>query len=163
MCRFCLKKRYKRRERFCRYIGGDWTFTYLLGRKKKIFMKLTLIWQSEKLDKMNGVLSVFSFSVEWAAFDALRDCTSSKLQLLHWVPEQRVWNKKLSLAFVLPWRPCRQASPQKHACGTRLFANRPMIRNWTKNSLNIFTFLNRFFSILNSIKKGTGQHTYLVL
>ena len=37
----------------------------------------------EKLDKMNGVLSVLSFSVEWAAFNALRDCISSKLQLLH--------------------------------------------------------------------------------
>ena len=52
-------------------------------------MKLALIRQSEKLDKMNGVLSDFSFSVEWAAFDALKDCTSSKLQLLHCVPEQR--------------------------------------------------------------------------
>ena len=46
-------------------------------------MKLKLIWHSEKLDKMNGVLSVFGFSVGWAAFDALRDCASSKLQLLH--------------------------------------------------------------------------------
>jgi len=105
---------------------------------------------------MNGVLSVFSFSVEWAAFDALRVCTSSKLQLLHWVPEQRLWNRKLRLAFALPWRPCRQASPQKHAWGNRLFAKKPMMRNWTKNNLNIFTFLNRFFSILYSIKKATG-------
>jgi len=46
-------------------------------------MKLMLDWYSEKLDKMNGVLSVFSCSVEWAAFDALRVCASSKLQLLH--------------------------------------------------------------------------------
>jgi hypothetical protein len=83
MWRFCLKKRYKRRERFCRYVAGDRIFTYLLGRKKIIFMKLKLIWHSEKLDKMNGVLSVFGFSVGWAAFDALRHCASSKLQLLH--------------------------------------------------------------------------------
>jgi len=155
MLRFCSNKRYKRRERFCRYVGEDWTFMYLLGRKKKIFMKLTLIWHSEKLDKMNGVLSVFSFSVEWAAFDALRDCTSSKLQLLHWVPEQRVWNRKLNLAFVLSWRPCRQASPQKHACGTRLVANRPIMRNWIQNNLNIITFFSRFLFILYSIKKAT--------
>ena len=105
---------------------------------------------------MVGVLNVFSFSVEWAAFDALRVCTSSKLQLWHWVPEHRTWNRKFGLAFTVPWRPCRQASPQKHACGNRLFANRPMMRNWTKNNLNIFTFLNRFFSILYSIKKATG-------
>jgi hypothetical protein len=116
-----------------------------------------LIWHSEKFDKINGILSVFSFSVELAAFDALRDCTSSKLQLLHWVPEQRVWNKKLGLAFVLPWRPCRQASPQKHACGTRLVANRPIMRNWTNNILNIFTFLNGFFSKLYSIKKPNWE------
>ena len=105
---------------------------------------------------MNGVSSVFSCSVEWAAFDALRVFTSSKLQLLHWVPEQRAWNRKFGLALAVPWRPCKQASPQKHAWGNRLFAKRPMMRNWTKNNLNIFTFLNRFFSILYSIKKATG-------
>ena len=105
---------------------------------------------------MNGVLSVFSCSVARAAFDALRVCTSSKLQLLHWVPGQRLWNRKLRLALAVSWIPCRQASPQKHAWGKRLFAKRPMRRNWTKNNLNIFTFLNRFFSILYSIKKATG-------
>ena len=105
---------------------------------------------------MNGVSSVFSCSVEWAAFDALRVFTSSKLQLLHWVPEQRAWNRKFGLALAVPWRPCRQASPQKHAWGNRLFAKRPMMRNWTKINLNIFTFLIRFFSILYSIKKATG-------
>ena len=111
---------------------------------------------------MNGVSSVFSCSFEWAAFDALRVFTSSKLQLLHWVPEQRAWNRKFGLALAVAWRPCKQASPQKHAWGNRLFAKKPMMRNWTKNNLNIFLFLNKFFSILYFIKKATGQHSYLV-
>jgi hypothetical protein len=63
---------------------------YLLNRDKKIFMKLMLDWYSEKSKKMNGELNVLSFAVEWAAFDALIVCPSSKLQLLHWVPEQRL-------------------------------------------------------------------------
>ena len=105
---------------------------------------------------MNGVSSVFSCSIEWAAFDALRVFAPSKLQLLHWVPEQRAWNRKFGLAWAVPWRPCKQASPQKHAWGNRLFAKRPMRRNWTKNNLNIFLFLNSFFFILYPIKKATG-------
>ena len=105
---------------------------------------------------MNGVSSVFNCSVEWAAFEALKVFTSSKLQLWHWVPEHRTWNRKFDLAFTVPWRPCRQASPQKHAWGSRMFAKRPMMRNWTKNNLNIFPFLIRFFSILYSSKKATG-------
>jgi len=115
-----------------------------------------LSWWSEKFDKMSGTLSVFSLAVEWAAFDSLIVCTSSTLQLVHWVPEQRLWNGILCLSFAVPWRPCRQASPQKHAWGSRLFAKRPMMRNWTKNNLNIFPFLIRFFSILYSSKKATG-------
>ena len=115
-----------------------------------------LNWWSEKFDKMSGSLSVFSLTAEWAAFDSLIVCKSSTLQLVHWVPEQRLWNGILCLSFAVPWRPCRQVSPQKHAWGSRLFAKRPMMRNWTKNNLNIFTFLNRFFSILYSIKKATG-------
>ena len=162
MCRFYLKRDHKRRDRFCRYVGEDSTFTYFLRWEKKVVMKLMLNWWFEKLDKMNGVLSVFSCTLEWAAFDALKAFTSSKLQLWHWVPEHRTWNRKFGLAFTVPCRPCRQASPQKHACGNRLFAKRPMMRNWTKNNLNTFLFLNKFFSILYSIKKATGQHNYLV-
>ena len=122
-----------------------------------------LNWWSEKFDKMNGALRVFSCSVEWEAFDALSVCTSSKLQLLHWVPEQRAWNRKLSLVFVLPWRPCRQASPQKHAWGSRLFAKRPIMRNWIKKSLNILTFLNGFSPHYNPSRKPPGHHGCLVL
>jgi len=75
---------------------------------------------------MDGVTSISILAAEWAAFDALRVCMSSKLQLLHWVPKQRVWNRKLILGLSLPWRLCRHAFPQKQACGNRLFANKPM-------------------------------------
>jgi hypothetical protein len=83
MCRLCLKKDHRRRKRFWRYVGGDWTFAYLLRRANKIFMKLTLNWQSEKLNKLNGALRILSVAVGSAMFDALSVWTSSKSQLLH--------------------------------------------------------------------------------
>ena len=142
-----FEKNYKRRERFCRYAGGDWTFTHSLWTEKKILMKSTLGWWSGILNEMSGALIVFSLAVKWDAFDSLIVCKSSALQLGHWFPEQRVWNGNLWLALVVSWRPCRQASPQKHAWGSRLFAKRPMMRNLIKNKLNIFTFLNRYISL----------------
>jgi hypothetical protein len=48
-----------------------------------MLMKLMLDWWSEKFEKMNRVLSVFSSAVEWVVFEALSVCKSSKLQLLH--------------------------------------------------------------------------------
>ena len=104
---------------------------------------------------MGRISNVFSLAIEGAAINALNAFRSSTLQLLHWVPAQRIWNKVVNLVFALPWRLCRQASPQKHACNSRLFAKKPMMRNWIKNSLNIFIFLDKFFSILSSIKKVT--------
>jgi hypothetical protein len=53
-CRRCLKD-HKRKERFCRYVGGDCAFTHLSRQDKKILIELMPGRQSEKLDKMNGV------------------------------------------------------------------------------------------------------------
>ena len=105
---------------------------------------------------MDDVSSIFSLTAAGGSFDALSVCASSKLQLLHWVPEQRLWNWKITFVFNLSWRPCRQASPQKQAAAIRLFAKRAKARNETISTVNISKFLNRFFSIYKSIKKATG-------
>jgi len=46
-------------------------------------MKLTLNWQSEKLNKLHGALRILSVAAGSAMFDALSVWTSSKSQLLH--------------------------------------------------------------------------------
>ena len=152
------KRDYIRRERFCRYVGKDRVFNGFIWWGKIIFIKSLSDWQSDNLNKMDGVKSIPILIVEWAAFDALRFCMSSKLQLLHWVPKQRVWNRKLILGLSLTWRPCRHVPPQRHACGNRLFAKSPMMRNFIKYSLNIFKFLSKLFSMLYQVENANGQN-----
>ena len=80
-------------------------------------------------------------------FAALSDCPSSKLQLLQWVPEQRLWKGKLT--FALSWKPCKQSSPQKQASAITPFAKTPKVRNRISSFRNILRFPNRVLPPFN--------------
>ena len=123
---------------FCRYIDDD-----EIAWKVQIEPKFLRIWQMEgysrRVDRMNSVSRIFilgTWIVEMTAFGAW---SFSKSQLLHSIPGQRRWNRKITFFVALGRSPCKQAFPQKQNSAIALLEKTANIRNKTTN-LNVLWF-----------------------
>ena len=80
-------------------------------------------------------------------FLAFSVCPSSKLQLLQWLPTQWLWNGKFAFFSTLSLKSWEQASPQKQLSAITLLAKMPNKRNKTSNTLNVFRFRTKIFTL----------------